>query len=177
MNYTPNDLQNLPFKKTVRGYSEDQVNEVLDKIIDDYGAYIRENIELKDKIAVLNEGMLHYKNIEESLQNTLLIAQQTSEDIKKNAYGKAENIIKEAELKAQRYINEANQEVLKIKFEYEEMRKKLHVFKTKSETLLLAQLEILKQTFDEEGAKEDEKDKERENPALDLRSGMMYNSL
>jgi len=120
-------LENLTFKRSVvGGYSEDMVNEVLDKIIEDYVAYIRENIELKDKVAMLNEAIAHYKNIEESLQNTLLMAQQTSEEIKRNSYQKAENIIKEAEIKAQKMIDEANQEVLKIKFEYEELKRKLH---------------------------------------------------
>ncbi len=149
MNYTPNDLQNITFKKTFMGYSEDVVNDVLDKIIEDYSAYIRENIELKDKLALLNEGLQHYKTIEESLQNTLLVAQQTGEDIKKNAYEKADNIMKEAEIRSQKVINEANQEVIKIKFEYEEMKKRLHIFKSKSETLLLSQLEIIKQMFEE----------------------------
>jgi len=149
MNYTPNDLQNLVFKKSLMGYSEDHVNEVLDKIIEDYSAYIRENLELKDKVALLNEGLQHYKTIEESLQNTLLVAQQTSEDIKNNAYEKAANVIKEAEVKAQKIINDANQEVVRIKFEYEELKKRLHIFKSKAETLLLSQLEILKQMFEE----------------------------
>ncbi|GAE87721.1 DivIVA domain-containing protein [Acetivibrio straminisolvens] len=152
MNYTPNELENLTFKRSVvGGYSEDMVNEVLDKIIEDYTAYIRENIELKDKVAVLNEAILHYKNIEESLQNTLLVAQQTSEEIKKNGYQKAENIIKEAEIKAQKIIDEANQEVLKIRFEYEELKRKLHSYKSKVESLLLSQLEILKPMVEEEG--------------------------
>lgn len=149
MNYTPNDLQNITFKKTFMGYSEDVVNDVLDKIIEDYSAYIRENIELKDKLALLNEGLQHYKIIEESLQNTLLVAQQTGEDIKKNAYEKAENVIKESEVRSQKIINDANQEVIKIKFEYEDMRKRLHIFKSKSETLLLSQLEIIKQMFED----------------------------
>lgn len=149
MNYTPNDLQNITFKKSFMGYSEDVVNDVLDKIIEDYSAYIRENIELKDKLALLNEGLQHYKTMEESLQNTLLVAQQTGEDIKKNAYEKADNILKEADVRAQKLINDANQEVVKIKFEYEDMKKKLHIFKSKSETLLLSQLEILKQMFEE----------------------------
>lgn len=149
MNYTPNDIQNMTFKKGFMGYSEDNVNEVLDKIIEDYTEYVRENVELKDRISVLNEGIQHYKNIEDSLQNILIVAQQTSEEIKKNSYEKAENIIKEAEIKAQKIIGEANQEVIKIKFEYEEMRKRLHIFKSKSETLLLSQLEVLKQMFDD----------------------------
>lgn len=149
MNYTPNDLQNITFKKTFMGYSEDVVNDVLDKIIEDYSAYIRENIEIKDKLALLNEGLQHYKTIEESLQSALLVAQQTGEDIKKNAYEKAENMIKDAEIRAQKVINDANQEVVKIKFEYEDMKKRLHVFKSKCETLLLSQLEIMKQMFED----------------------------
>ncbi len=149
MNYTPNDLQNLTFKKSMMGYNEDVVNDVLDKVIEDYSAYIRENIELKDKLALLNDGLQHYKNIEESLQNTLFAAQQTGEDIKKNAYEKADNIVKEAEIRSQKIINDANQEVIKIRFEYEDLKKRLHIFKSKSETLLLSQLEILKQMFEE----------------------------
>lgn len=149
MNYTPNDLQNITFKKTFMGYSEDTVNDVLDKIIEDYSAYIRENVELKDKLALLNDGLQHYKTIEESLQNTLLVAQQTGEDIKKNAYDKADNIIREAEVRAQKLINDANQEVIKIKFEYEDSKKKLHIFKSKCEMLLMSQMELLKQIFEE----------------------------
>ena len=150
MNYTPNDLQNLTFKKSLLGYSEDVVNDVLDKVIEDYSAYIRENVELKDKLALLNDGLQHYKTIEESLQNTLLVAQQTGEDIKKNAYDKAENVIKEAEIRAQRLINDANQEVVKINFEYEDMKKKLHIFKSKCEMLLMSQMELLKQMFEDQ---------------------------
>ncbi|NLP13375.1 MAG: DivIVA domain-containing protein [Clostridium sp.] len=155
MNYTPNELQNLTFKKSVvGGYSEDMVNEVLDKIIEDYSEFIHENIELKDKIAVLNEAITHYKNIEESLQSTLLVAQQTSEEIKKNGHQKAENIIKEAEIKAQQIINEANQEVLKIKFEYEELKKKFQLYKSRAESLLLSQLEIIKHVTEDSEEKQ-----------------------
>lgn len=150
MNYTPNDLDNMKFKKSFRGYDEDQVNGVLDSVIQDYELYIKENIELKDRISVLNEGIQHYKNIEESLQNTLIVAQQTGEEIKKNSYEKADNIIKEAEIRAQKIINDANQEVIKIKFEYEEMKKRLHLYKTKSETLILSQLELSKQLFSDD---------------------------
>lgn len=150
MNYTPNDLQNLTLKKSFMGYNEDTVNDVLDKIIEDYSAYIRENVELKDKLALLNEGLQHYKTIEESLQSTLLVAQQTGEDIKKNAYEKADNVIRESEIRAQKLINDANQEVIKIKFEFEDSKKKLHIFKSKCEMLLLSQMELLKQIFEED---------------------------
>lgn len=150
MNYTPADLQSIAFKKSViGGYDEDNVNAALDKVIEDYNAFVHENIELKDKIATLNEGIQHYKNLEESLQNTLIIAQQTSDEVKKNALQRAENIVKEAEIRAQKYIDDANKEVMKIRFEYEDLRKKVAIYKAKVENVIAVQLETLKQ-IDEE---------------------------
>jgi cell division initiation protein len=148
MNYTPNDLQNITFKKGFMGLNEEMVNDLIDKVIEDYAVYIRENVELKDRLSIMQENIQHYKKIEDSLQNTLLVAQQTSEDIKKNAYDKAENILKEAELRAQRLLSDANNEVVKIKYEHEDLKKRLHIFKSKAETLLISQLEVLKQMFD-----------------------------
>ena len=59
-------------------------------------------------------------------------------------------MIREAELRAQKLINDANQEVVKIRFEYEDSKKKLHLFKSKCEMLLMSQLELLKQIFEED---------------------------
>lgn len=146
---TPLDIENKKFKKTIFGYSEEEVEQFLDQVIESYEALYKENIELKDKIVTLNEGIQHYKAIEETLKNTLMLAQTTSEDIKKNAYAKAESIIKEAELKASRIINEANQEVMKIKYEYEELVKQYNIFKAKIESQLVAQLEILRKGTEE----------------------------
>lgn len=149
MNYTPNELKNISFGKSlVRGYNELEVDETFDKIIEDYSSLIHENMELKDKLNVLNEGMAHYKRIEESLQSTLLIAQQTAEEIKRNAYQKAENIYKEAELKAQKLIESANEQVIRIRYEYEETRKKLQLYKSKAEAMLQSQMEMLKHSVE-----------------------------
>ena len=52
---TPLDIQNKEFKKVMRGYKESEVDEFLDKVIVDYEKLYKENIELKDKIALLNE--------------------------------------------------------------------------------------------------------------------------
>jgi cell division initiation protein len=141
---TPLDIENKKFRKKPFGYSELEVEEFLTKIVEDYEKLYKENIELKDKIAVLNEGIQHYKAIEETLQNTLLVAQSTGEDIKKNAYAKAENILKEAEMKASQMIADANQEVSKINYRYEDLKRSFGVFKAKIESLIYAQLDMMK---------------------------------
>lgn len=147
---TPLDIQNKEFKKVIRGYKESEVDEFLDKVIVDYEKIYRENIELKDKIALLNEQIDKYTNLEKTLNNTLIVAQNAAEEVGANAHKKAELTIKEAELKASRIIEDANMEVLRIRREYEEMKKQLHIFKTRFRTLLQAQLESIAERIDDE---------------------------
>jgi len=145
MNFTPNDLQNIRFKKTIYGYSEDMVNEVLDKVIEDYDTIIRESRELKEKIELLNESLKNYKSMEELMQNSLLVAQKAAEEVKKNAYDKASHIISEAEMRAQKIINDAEEEAARIKLQYQELKGNIKVFRSKCESLIHSQLEILRQ--------------------------------
>lgn len=148
MNYTPQDLESINFSKVFIGYNKNQVDEVLTKIICDYNNITNETKELKSRISVLDETVQHYKSIEESLQHSVIIAHHTSNTIKESACEKAKTIIEEAELTARKMVNDANQEVNKVKFEYEGIKSKLYTFKTKSEALLYAQLEVLEQLSD-----------------------------
>ncbi|QEK11982.1 DivIVA domain-containing protein [Crassaminicella thermophila] len=152
---TPLEIQNKEFKKVLRGYKESEVDEFLDKIIIDYENLYKENIELKDKITMLNEQIEKFENLEKTLNNTLVFAQSTAEEVTQNAQKQAELIIKEAEAKAAKIIEDANNEVLRIKREYEEGKKQLHIFKTRFKTLLEAQLEAVISSC-EEVVEEDE---------------------
>ncbi|MGF7057301.1 DivIVA domain-containing protein [Brassicibacter mesophilus] len=140
---TPLDIQNKEFKKGIRGYNETEVDSFLDEIIVDYENIYKENIELKDKIGLLNDQIKHYNKIEETLQNTLVVAQSTAEEVSINAKKKAELIINEAEDKARKIIENAQTEVIKIKNEYESVKKEMVVFKTRFKTLLQSQLESI----------------------------------
>ncbi|MBS3994601.1 MAG: DivIVA domain-containing protein [Alkaliphilus sp.] len=140
---TPLDIQNKEFKKVIRGYKESEVEEFLDKVIIDYEKLYKENIELKDKITLLNEQIDKYTSLEKTLNNTLIIAQTTAEEVNTNAHKKAELIEKEAEFKGAKLIESANSEVVKIRREYEEVKKQLNIFKTRFKILLEAQLELL----------------------------------
>ncbi|HHV60410.1 MAG TPA: DivIVA domain-containing protein [Clostridiaceae bacterium] len=145
MNFTPDDLQNMVFRKSIMGgFDEDQVNETLDKVIEDYNSFISQIAELKDRINLLNEGIQYYKKMEQSLENTIMIARQTCEEMKTNAFEKAQNIVKEAENQAQEILLNARSELARVKMEYEDVKKKIAAFKSKAELALTAQLELLK---------------------------------
>ncbi|ADQ07095.1 DivIVA domain protein [Caldicellulosiruptor hydrothermalis 108] len=141
---TPQDIEFKTFKRVyIGGYSVEEVEEFLDQVLKDYEALYKENLELKDKIALLNENIQNYKTIEETLQNTLIVAQSTAEEIKKVAYQKAETIIKEAEMKASKMIEEANSKVLQITYEYGELKKRYQLFLNKFRNLLQTELSAL----------------------------------
>ncbi|WP_257529642.1 DivIVA domain-containing protein [Irregularibacter muris] len=148
------EIHNKEFKRKVRGYDQDEVDEFLDKIVVDYEKLYRENAELKDKINLQNEKMEHYTNLENTLQNTLLMAQKASEDIEKNARKQAENIIQEAENQGKSILEEANKEIINIIKKKEELVKDVKIFKTKVSTLLETQKEILNEIDDIDNRKE-----------------------
>lgn len=150
MNYTSADLGSIAFRKTFfDGYSKKQVDSLLAKIIEDYNEMNNSIHELKCQISTLNETVQHYKVLEESLQHSILVAQHTAEQIKANACDKAKNIIEEAEIKAQKIIGDAANEARNIQVKYEQLKNEVYTFKTKSEALLQAQMDVLKQLFAE----------------------------
>ncbi|MGI6091383.1 MAG: DivIVA domain-containing protein [Veillonellaceae bacterium] len=140
---TPLDIHNKEFKKSFRGYSEEEVDEFLDRVIKDYEQLYRENVDLKETIDRMNSKLEHYQHMENTLHNTLVIAQETAEEVKLNAKKQTDLLLKEAEIKSQQLIDEAMTKVRRMTGEYEELKKQIQVYRTRMRTLVQAQLEIL----------------------------------
>ena len=140
---TPIEIQNYEFATQVGGYNKKQVDDFKEAVCRDFEQYYRENKELKDRITVLNESLKNFKAMEESLQNTLLFAQNTADDIKKNAQEKAETIIEEARITAASMLAETDRKKQDAQRDYEELKNQYMIFKTKFESLLKAELGML----------------------------------
>jgi len=145
---TPLDIHNKEFKRSFRGYNEEDVDEFLDRVIKDYEQLYRENIELKETVERLNSKLEHFQHMENTLHNTLVIAQETAEEVKLNAKKESDLALKEAEIKAQRLIDEAMSKVRRMTGEYEELKKQIQVYRTRMRTIVQAQLEILQSEED-----------------------------
>ncbi len=78
------------------------------------------------------------------MQSTLLMAQTTAEDVKKVAGQQAEQIIKEAKVTAQKQVNDLDNEIVAKRKELEDVKKQFDIYKAKMESLLISQLELLK---------------------------------
>ena len=142
---TPLDIENKKFaKQKIGGYNCGEVDDFLDELTDEYEKLYKENIALKTNQEELSNNVGEYKNIETTLQNTLIIAQKTADEIQEVAKKQAEQIIKDAEMTAKSTIDEINAQILLKQKELEDMKRQLDVYKAKMESLLISQLEILK---------------------------------
>jgi len=143
MPLTPLDIHNKEFNKGFRGYDEDEVNEFLDQVIKDYELIMREKKELEERLNEVNSRLGHFTNIEETLNKSIVIAQEAGEEVRRNAQKEAKLIIKEAEKNADRIINESLSKARKIALEIEELKKQSKVFRTRFKMLIEAQLDML----------------------------------
>lgn len=143
---TPLEIENKKFsKQMVNGYNVDEVDEFLDLITVDYEKMYKENTESRERIEQLNEDLAHYKTIENTLQSTLLMAQSTAEEVKNVAKQQAEQIINDARTSASTEVTRLEQEVAMKKRELEDAQKQFDIYKAKMESLLISQLEMLKE--------------------------------
>lgn len=140
---TPLDIQNKEFKKSVRGYNESEVDAFLDEIMADYEILYKENLEMKEKLEIDEKQVEKYKQMENTLKETLVVAQSTAEEMRMNAVKKSDVIIEEAELKAKKMISEARVDLDKIYQQYDEMLRQVQIFKTRYRTLLQSQMDSL----------------------------------
>ncbi len=142
---TPLDIENKRFaKQMVNGYSVAEVDEFLDELTLDYEKLYKENTTLQDKIEELNNSLVQYKTIESTLQNTLLMAQSTAEDVKNIAKQQADQIIADAHGNAKKQVEILETEIKDKKRELEELQRQFDIYKAKMESLLISQLELLK---------------------------------
>ena len=129
----------------MNGYSVEEVDDFLDDLTVDYSKNYKEISELRSKVDELNASLTHYKTIETTLQNTLLMAQETAEEVKNVAKQKSEQIITDARAAAEKQVNELNNEILTKQKSLDDIKKQFDIYKAKMESLLISQLELLKE--------------------------------
>ena len=142
---TPLDIENKRFaKQMVNGYSVEEVDDFLDELTVDYTKNYKELNELRNKVNELDKDLEKYRTIESTLQNTLVMAQTTAEEVKNVAKQKADQIVDEAKANAQKQVDELNNEIILKQKELDDVKKQFDIYKAKMESLLISQLELIK---------------------------------
>ena len=143
---TPLDIENKRFaKQMMNGYNVEEVDDFLDELTEDYSKNYKEVTELRNRVEELNNSLVQYKAIESTLQNTLVMAQTTAEEVKNVAKQKADQIVEEAKASAQKQVDDLNNEIVLKQKEVDDIKKQFDIYKAKMESLLISQLELLKE--------------------------------
>ena len=142
---TPLDIENKRFaKQMVNGYSVEEVDDFLDELTVDYTKNYKELNELRNRVDELDKDLEKYRTIESTLQNTLVMDQTTAEEVKNVAKQKADQIVDEAKANAQKQVDELNNEIILKQKELDDVKKQFDIYKAKMESLLISQLELIK---------------------------------
>ena len=115
----------------------------MDEIINSYEKVYSENVELKDKVLALREKVDQFGNLEETLKDTLVVAQKTADEIVASSKEKADLIVNEAELKAKQILDDTSNKAIDIERDFEKMKKEAFIFKTRYKTFIESQLATL----------------------------------
>jgi cell division initiation protein len=114
MRITPLDIQQKQFPMKFRGFDVEEVYAFLEVIREEMEELLRENASLKENAQRAESQIKGYQDMEATLRETLMTAQQMVDDYKTNARKEAELVLKEAEVRAEGLIREAQENVIKI---------------------------------------------------------------
>lgn len=104
---TPMDIHNKTFSRQIRGYAQDEVNTFLEELAKDYERIYREHREMEEEMDTIRTKLRNYEKMESTMSNTLVMAQETADNVKKNAHKEAELSIREAQNEAHKIVADA----------------------------------------------------------------------
>lgn len=151
MQITPIDIRNKTFNKAMRGYPPQEVEKFLEAVGEEFEVVYRENFELKERAERLETELSHYKSLENTLQQTMVLAQQTAEGVKETARREAELLVREAEEEGRKKLSQTQEKWAEIQEEIEQLLRKRELVRTQLKSFLTAQLELAVSFEEEKG--------------------------
>ena len=146
---TPNDIATKDFKKVAVGYSPEEVDTFLDDIYVDYERLYRESQNPKEQpkpaepVETAAAGAAQYKNLEKTLERTIVLAETAAEEMKTAAKAEAEQIVKEARLQAQELLTAARMKSYELEQDIDALQTRYELMKTRVKLLLYAEIELV----------------------------------
>jgi cell division initiation protein len=140
MKLTPLDIHHKEFGHSLRGYNEEQVDQFLDEVADEFERLFKENIDLNEKLDTANERVRGYQSMEATLNNTMVAAQQSAEAIVAKAGAEAGTMLRDAELKSKELIHSALQKRQVVANELVRIKQAEEDYRARYRALLEAQL-------------------------------------
>lgn len=143
MKLTPLDIKKQEFKMGFRGFDPIEVESFLEMVAEEYESAIRGKNVLADEVLKLKTQLQDYQNVERVLQDTLVSAQESVKVSRESSEREADSIVKEAELKAEKILEDAKLKLSALRNELLVVKAQKGSFATRLKHLLESQLELL----------------------------------
>ncbi|MBT3254242.1 MAG: DivIVA domain-containing protein [Candidatus Marinimicrobia bacterium] len=144
---TPQDIRDQEFKQSPLGYSKDQVNEFLEELADELETLIRESNEIHVENKEARLALTTYMNVEDSLKETLLLAQKTAQETLKNAQNEADTVLRKANTEKEALLFTAHQDIAQIQNDIRKLQAQRDSMLIKLTSSLRSNLEVLEEEF------------------------------
>lgn len=112
------DAKNVEFKKSVRGYNAEDVNNFVDEVVATLEQNKKEKVELVKKLDILAKRIEQYRQDEENVRGALINAEKVKGSAVKEAESKVSNMLEEAKAEAKRIVYDANASIVEQKNNY-----------------------------------------------------------
>ena len=144
MSITPNDIHNKDFSTKFKGFDPEEVNDFLEEVKKELETLIRDNKDLEKRVKFNEEKVEYFNSIQETLNKSILVAQEAADRLRENARKDAEIIVFEAEKAAQAMLKEAAEKATEINRETDLIKKETRIFRQRLQILTQTQLDMIK---------------------------------
>lgn len=144
MAITPNDIHNKDFSTKFKGFDPEEVNDFLEEVKKELETLIRDNKDLEKRVKFNEEKVEYFNSIQETLNKSILVAQEAADRLRENARKDAEIIVFEAEKAAQAMLREAAEKATDINRETDLIKKETRIFRQRLQILTQTQLDMIK---------------------------------
>lgn len=129
------------FNSSFPGYNKNEVNSFVNNVTIEYESMLNRLKSADSEIETLKKQLEHYKNIESTLNRAILIAEESSQNIKKTAFDESKIIIEEAKKNASRILNNALIKAEKVEYEANNLRRQFASYKRRYKNILEEELD------------------------------------
>jgi cell division initiation protein len=144
MKLTPLDIKKQEFKKVMRGYDPVEVETFMDMMANEFEDLLKQQKEMRDTVVELETQLKDYRQIEKTLQQTLLQAQEATGRTYESARRESELILREAESKAAKIVEQANSDLARKSNEIRQLVARRESLIGRLRVLLSSELDLIK---------------------------------
>lgn len=133
------------FSYEANGYNRSEVNKFVEEVITQTEGIISKCKSQRTEIENLRNELAHYRNLEASLKDAIIRAEETGDNIKRMAREESNMIITDAKHNASRIVNESLLKAEKIEVKAENIENNMKIFKRKLKLILEQQMAVVEE--------------------------------